>query len=130
MAAAQLPNGKILTWSAYAPNAFSGGRGRTVTATYDPATGMVTQRTVTETGHDMFCPGISVLSDGRIVVTGGNDSAKTSIYNPATDAWTTGPAMTTARGYQASTTLSDGRVFTIGGSWSGGGRGHGSAQGR
>jgi galactose oxidase len=119
VAAAQLPNGKILTWSAYAPNAFSGGRGRTVTATYDPATGVVTQRTVTETGHDMFCPGISVLPDGRIVVTGGNDSAKTSIYNPATDAWTTGAAMTTARGYQASTTLSDGRVFTIGGSWSG-----------
>lgn len=119
VAAAQLPNGKILTWSAYAPDAFSGGRGRTVTATYDPATGVVTQRTVTETGHDMFCPGISVLPDGRIVVTGGNDSAKTSIYNPATDAWTTGPAMRTARGYQAGTTLSDGRVFTIGGSWSG-----------
>ena len=119
VAAAQLPNGKILTWSAFAPDAFSGGRGRTMTATYDPATGVVTQRTVTETGHDMFCPGISVLADGRIVVTGGNDSAKTSIYNPATDAWTTGPAMTTARGYQASATLSDGRVFTIGGSWSG-----------
>ena len=120
VAAAQLPNGKILTWSAYLPDAFgSGGAGRTVTATYDPATGVVTQRTVTETGHDMFCPGISVLPDGRIVVTGGNDSAKTSIYNPSTDAWTTGPAMRTARGYQASTTLSDGRVFTIGGSWSG-----------
>ncbi len=119
VAAAQLPNGKILTWSAFAPDAFSGGRGRTVTATYDPATGVVTQRTVTETGHDMFCPGISALPDGRIVVTGGNDSAKTSIYDPATDAWTTGPAMKTARGYQASTTLSDGRVFTIGGSWSG-----------
>ncbi|HEU4346737.1 MAG TPA: discoidin domain-containing protein [Actinoplanes sp.] len=119
VAAAQLPNGKILTWSSYATNAFSGGRGKTVTAVYDPATGVVTQRTVTETGHDMFCPGISVLRDGRIVVTGGNDSAKTSIYNPATNAWATGPVMTTPRGYQASTTLSDGRVFTIGGSWSG-----------
>ncbi|MEV6599885.1 discoidin domain-containing protein [Actinoplanes sp. NPDC051346] len=119
VAAAQLPNGKILTWSAFARDTFAGGSGRTVTATYDPSTGVVTQRTVTETGHDMFCPGISVLPDGRLVVTGGNDSAKTSLYNPATDAWTTGPAMTTARGYQSSTTLSDGRVFTIGGSWSG-----------
>ena len=44
---------------------------------------------------------------------------KTSIYNPATDAWTSGPNMVTPRGYQASATLSDGRVFTIGGSWSG-----------
>ncbi|GAA4602481.1 hypothetical protein GCM10023107_60500 [Actinoplanes octamycinicus] len=120
VAAAQLPNGKILTWSAFRPDSFSGGTGQTLTATYDPATGVVTQRMITETGHDMFCPGISTLPDGRILVTGGNNSEKTSVYDPATDAWTAGPAMTTPRGYQASTTLGDGRVFTIGGSWSGG----------
>jgi galactose oxidase len=127
VAAAQLPNGKILTWSSYAVDRFTNGPGgQTVTATYDPATGVVTQRTITATGHDMFCPGISALPDGRIIVTGGNNSSKTSIYNPATDAWSTGPAMTTPRGYQASATLSDGRVFTIGGSWSGGTGGVGS----
>ncbi|WP_433295200.1 discoidin domain-containing protein [Actinoplanes sp. CA-030573] len=120
VAAAQLPNGKILTWSAFQADDYVGGYGRTVTATYDPATGVVTQRTITTTGHDMFCPGISTLPDGRILVTGGNDSEKTSIYDPATDSWTSGPDMTVGRGYQASTTLSDGRVFTIGGSWSGG----------
>jgi galactose oxidase len=120
VAAAQLPNGKILTWSAFMPDAYSGGTGKTVTATYDPATGVVTPRTVTETGHDMFCPGISYLADGRIMVTGGNDSGKTSIYNPVTDTWTAGPTMTTPRGYQASATLSNGGVFTIGGSWKGG----------
>jgi galactose oxidase len=121
VAAAQLPNGKILTWSSYAVDTFGGSPGgRTITATYDPATGVVTQRTVTETGHDMFCPGISALADGRIIVTGGNNSNKTSLYDPATDAWTSGPDMTTPRGYQASVTLGDGRVFTIGGSWSGG----------
>jgi galactose oxidase len=120
VAAAQLPNGKILTWSAFQPDAFNGGSGQTVTATYDPKTGVVTQRTITNTGHDMFCPGISTLPDGRILVTGGNDSEKTSIYDPGTDSWTAGPAMTTPRGYQSSATLPDGRVFTIGGSWSGG----------
>ncbi len=120
VAAALLPNGKVLTWSSFEAENFSGGTGgRTVTATYDPATGVVTQRTITETGHDMFCPGISVLPDGRVIVTGGNNSEKTSIYNPATDSWTAGPNMTTPRGYQASVTLADGRVFTIGGSWSG-----------
>lgn len=119
VAAAVLPNGKILTWSSYLPDTYNGGGGRTVTATYDPATGVVTQRTVTETGHDMFCPGLSALPDGRILVTGGNDSDKTSIYDPATDAWTAGPPMTTPRGYQGQATLADGRVFTIGGSWSG-----------
>jgi galactose oxidase len=120
VAAALLPNGKVLTWSASWNDDYVGGTGRTLTATYDPATGVVTQREVTETGHDMFCPGISVLPDGRIMVTGGNDAAVTSIYNPATDAWTNGPDMTTPRGYQSSVTLGDGRVFTIGGSWSGG----------
>ena len=120
VAAAQLPNGKILTWSAFRTDDYVGGYGQTVTATYDPATGIVTQRTITATDHDMFCPGISTLPDGRILVTGGNDSTKTSIYDPKTDAWTSGPDMTTARGYQASVTLGDGRVFTIGGSWSGG----------
>ena len=126
VAAAQLPNGKILTWSAFQADNYIGGYGQTVTATYDPATGIVTQRTITATGHDMFCPGIATLPDGRILVTGGNDSEKTSIYDPRTDAWTAGPAMTTPRGYQASATLSDGRVFTIGGSWNGG---HGGQDG-
>jgi galactose oxidase len=114
-----LPNGKVLAWSSYAADTF-GGTGKTVMAVFDPVTRGVTQRTVAETGHDMFCPGISILPDGRVVVTGGDDSAKTSIYNPTTDAWSTGPAMKISRGYQSSVTLSDGRVFTIGGSWSGG----------
>ena len=54
------------------------------------------------------------------MVTGGNDNKKTSIYNPTTNSWATGPQMNIGRGYQSSATLSDGRVFTIGGSWSGG----------
>ncbi|MFC7276678.1 discoidin domain-containing protein [Paractinoplanes rhizophilus] len=123
VAAALLPNGKVLTWSAYKPDAFSNAdpsvHTLTMTATYDPATGVVTQREVTETGHDMFCPGISVLPDGRVVVTGGNTNKKTSIYDPATDAWTAGADMTVGRGYQSSVTLGNGQIFTIGGSWSG-----------
>jgi galactose oxidase len=118
-AAAALPNGKLLTWSSYQARNF-GGSGTTATAIYDPATGTVTQRTVTNTGHDMFCPGISMLPDGRVLVTGGDDAGKSSFYNFATNAWTTGPTLATPRGYQSNTTLSDGRVFSIGGSWSGG----------
>lgn len=68
----------------------------------------------------MFCPGISLDADGRITVTGGNDSKNTSIYNPANTAWTSAAQMVIARGYQSSVTVGDGRVFTIGGSWSGG----------
>jgi galactose oxidase len=119
-AAALLPDGKVLTWSAYQREFFGSGTGQTATSVLDPATATVTDRLVTNTGHDMFCPGISTLPDGRIMVTGGNDSAKTSIYDPATDSWTAGGPLAVPRGYQSSTTLSDGRVFAIGGSWSGG----------
>lgn len=68
-AAALLPNDKVLTWSAYLPDAFACGTGRTVTAIFDPATGTVTPRTVSDTGHDMFCPGISAprLSQRHLV---------------------------------------------------------------
>ena len=117
--AAVLPNGKVLTWSANAAMSF-GGSGQTVTATYTPSAGTVTQRTVTNTGHDMFCPGISYLADGRILVSGGDDAGKSSLYTSGTDAWTTGPAMAITRAYQSTATLSDGRVFAIGGSWRGG----------
>jgi galactose oxidase len=68
----------------------------------------------------MFCPGISMDGTGQIVVTGGNDAQKTSLYDSSSDDWIPGPDMQVARGYQSSATLSDGRVFTIGGSWSGG----------
>ena len=63
-----------------------------------PGHGCGDPRTVSETGHDMFCPGISILADGRVLVTGGDDSAKTSIYNPSTDTWTTGPSLTSPGG--------------------------------
>ncbi|KAL8772295.1 MAG: hypothetical protein Q9209_002507 [Squamulea sp. 1 TL-2023] len=119
-AAALLTNGKVLLWSSHKPQDYSGGSGsgKTETAIYDPATGTVSRRTVTETQHDMFCPGLSLDASGRPFVTGGDDAAKLSIYDGTN--WIAGPNMKIQRGYQSSATLSDGRIFTIGGSWSGG----------
>jgi galactose oxidase len=119
-AAAVLPNGKILLWSAYKLDDFGGGTGFTQTAIYDPATGASTQRTISNTQHDMFCPGISMDFNGRIIVTGGNNAEKTSIYDPGSDAWVAGANMQIPRGYQSTATTSNGKVFNIGGSWSGG----------
>ena len=116
VAVAVLPGNRLLTWSANAPDSF-GGRGQTQTAILDLTTGAVSARTVTETGHDMFCPGVVVLADGRIMVTGGDDDTKTSIFDPATNAWTAGPPMRIPRGYQAMTLLPSGEAFTVGGSW-------------
>lgn len=67
----------------------------------------------------MFCPAISSLEDGRILVQGGSDASATSFYDPATNEFTRGPDMKMARGYQTSVTTSDNRIFTIGGAYSG-----------
>lgn len=119
VAAANLPNGKVVTWAAFSPTTFSGDNGFTATALFDPDTLSVTQRWVAETGHDMFCPGTSLLADGRLLVNGGSSSQKTSIYNFANDTWSASYPMQVARGYQGNATLSNGNVLTLGGSWSG-----------
>jgi mono/diheme cytochrome c family protein len=119
VSAANLPDGRILMWSAEEKFSF-GGSGRTYSLTFDPISQAVSERLVNETGHDMFCPGTTNLADGRLLVNGGLDSAKTSIFNPATGTWTADALMNIPRGYQANTLLPDGGVLTLGGSWSGG----------
>ncbi|EAW14633.1 putative galactose oxidase [Aspergillus clavatus NRRL 1] len=111
-------HGDIIMWSAWADDQFfASPGGKTLTTTMNRE-GIITQSEVFETKHDMFCPGTSMDVDGNIVVSGGADSGRTSVYNGT--AWVKGPSMAIPRGYHASTTLSDGRIFTIGGSWSGG----------
>ncbi|MFD3718936.1 discoidin domain-containing protein [Streptomyces sp. NPDC058674] len=119
VATAALPGDKLLAWSAYAVDRFGGSSGYTQTAILDLKTGKVTQRRIDNTGHDMFCPGIAMLADGRVLVTGGSNAEKASVYDPATDSWSATASMNTARGYQAMTLLSTGEAFVLGGSWSG-----------
>ncbi|MFV6026933.1 discoidin domain-containing protein [Streptomyces sp. NPDC056264] len=119
VATAVLPGDKLLAWSAYALDRFGGNSGYTQTAILDLKTGKVTQRRIDSTGHDMFCPGIAMLADGRVLVTGGSNADKASIYDPATDSWSATAAMNIPRGYQSMTLLSTGEAFVLGGSWSG-----------
>ena len=76
VSAANLPDGKVLMWSAEQKFGFSSSTGLTYSLTWDPLTDTVSERTVSETGHDMFCPGTTNLADGRLLVNGGLDSAK------------------------------------------------------
>ncbi|RKF43489.1 RICIN domain-containing protein [Paraburkholderia fungorum] len=122
VAAANLPDGTVLVWSADSQLNFTPGEvtpGNTYTAIFNPTTGTSKQVLVTNTGHDMFCPGIVNLPDGRIYVTGGSSSDLTSFYTPSTHAWTSGDLMNIPRAYQGSVTLSNGSVFLVGGSWNG-----------
>ena len=120
VAMANVPSGEVLMWSAYGRFTFGGSNGYTQTAMYNPSTGALRDRQVSNTQHDMFCPGIANLADGRVLVSGGSGNAETSIYNPATDAWEDAADMNIGRGYQGNVTLGDGSVLTVGGSWSGG----------
>jgi YVTN family beta-propeller protein len=117
---ANLPDGRVLFWSAEDRFGFGTDLGRTYTVLYNPGNNQITERLVTETGHDMFCPGTSMLSDGRVMVNGGLSPGKTSIFDAVSNTWTTGAAMNIARAYNASTPLADGSVLTLGGSWAGG----------
>lgn len=84
-------SGNLLVWSSYNPSTFGGGSdSQTITATYSPASQLVTSALITNTGHDMFCEGLSMDFTGQVVATGGNTDAATSIYDPPSNAWSKG----------------------------------------
>ncbi len=120
VSAAALPTGKLLLWAGTDRFGFgANGPVNTYFVELDPATGRVSERNVTETGHEMFCTGTTNLPDGRLLVNGGSTAPRTSVFDPATGQWSRGADMTTPRGYHANTLLPDGRVLTLGGSWNG-----------
>jgi galactose oxidase len=105
----------VLTWSAYSIKTFGADPPlkQTITATLNPANLASSLAVVANTNHDMFCPGISMLGNGDIVVTGGDVAEKTSIYRVASNAWVPGADMKLKRGYQSSVTLSTGEVRRV-----------------
>ncbi|KAJ5223936.1 hypothetical protein N7468_008478 [Penicillium chermesinum] len=112
--------GEVMVWSAYTSDNYANSpSGYSLLAVWDPTTNSVTQRNVTETHHDMFCPGISWDGSGKLVISGGSDASRTSFLYP-NQSWVAGPSLHIARGYQSSATLSTGEVFVVGGAWNGG----------
>jgi galactose oxidase len=123
-AVALLHTGHLVLWSSYRADVFVGqddpATSTTAYCTLDLATMQVGPFSVSPEGHDMFCPGTSLLSNGTLLVNGGSTSAPTTLYDPVSRTWRKSGDMRIPRGYSGDVTLSDGRVFTIGGSWSGG----------
>ncbi len=122
-------NGKILvvTGSGNCPPSQSGcpsgppynGSNGAGAVVVDPVAKSVTQLS---TSWDMFCNGMTVLPDGRVMVHGGTISydpfhgiQKTSLFDPATNAFTDVQSMAHGRWYPTPTLLSDGRVMTFSG---------------
>ncbi|WP_342151473.1 RICIN domain-containing protein [Methylorubrum sp. SB2] len=118
VSATVMPSGKVMMWAAESKTSFGNGNGTWITV-FDPNTGASNDTYVSNTNHDMFCPGTNLLPDGRLMITGGITAGGTSIYNPDTNQWSAGPTLRIPRGYNSNVTLSTGETLTYGGSWSG-----------
>jgi len=89
----------------------------TKVAILDLNTGRVTEPANINTHHQMFCTGLALLADGRVLINGGSNDKATTVYDPTTNTWTQGSLMNIPRAYEGDTLLSTGQVLTLGGSW-------------
>jgi PKD repeat protein len=85
--------------------------------TWDPATGQFTE---VPSPAELFCAGHSLLSDGRVLVTGGHIAsdrgiADISIFSPSTGSWARSTPMRRGRWYPTNTTLPNGSVVILAG---------------
>ncbi|MGB8170773.1 MAG: putative Ig domain-containing protein [Chthoniobacteraceae bacterium] len=119
VSAAQLPDGRLLTWAGEQRRSFDGADSHfTYAGVWDPRTGAFAE--INNTNHDMFCGGVSTLPDGRVFVNGGDAcNSATSVYDWRSNSWTALPPMNDTRWYNPSITLPDGGVFTVSGGGSG-----------
>ena len=120
VSAAQLPDGRLLTFASNRRTTFPSGVEFTYAATWDPATGQFVE--YNHPTHDMFCGGIVMLPDGRVLVNGGrNEVVRASTFDWRTNQWTRVQDMNGGRWYNTSVALPDGQVWTVTGNGTGGG---------
>jgi hypothetical protein len=84
---------------------------------WDPATNSFSAVPVSD---NIFCNGAAALGDGRILVAGGHISGHTglnhtNLFDPFSQTWSRGPAMSFGRWYPTVTALSDGRMLVTSG---------------
>lgn len=111
ISAANLPDGRVLTWSSTEVDEFPSNRQFTHSAVFDPSNN--TFITTDNNFHDMFCAGVSTLEDGSIVASGGNpDDTRTSTFDPDSLNWGPLSVMYDRRWYATNVTLPNNEVFS------------------
>jgi hypothetical protein len=137
-----LPTGQVLMWgrrddpdqsldvdppSPLQPGAPAAPPAQCTPFLWNPADGRITrtpQPTLADnkTKANLFCAGHSFLADGRLLVAGGHlaDGAglnQTTVYDPVHNTWTPSAVMNHGRWYPMLTTLDDGSVLILAGSF-------------
>jgi len=106
-----LPTGKVLAWSDYTDN-----DGAQV---FDPTTNTLTA--VPFFAANLFCSGHALLPDGRVLVAGGHSGTahvginNTTLFDPASQGWSSAAPMPESRWYPTVTALPDGRMLVTAG---------------
>ena len=115
-----LPNGQVLVAGGNAGNDLP--LMTDSSERYDPASG--TWLTTPSFSGERYGQGASLLTDGRVLMTGGYYGsylkdpavlASVRVYDPATNSWSGAADMPRPHGFHAQLTLPDGRVFVFGG---------------
>lgn len=110
VSAANLGDGRVITWSSNERDAFPGGVMFSHSAVFNPQNNNF--QTTNNPGHDMFCAGVSLLGDGSVLASGGNPTLReTSLFDPTTLDWQPTDLMDKTRWYGTSVTLGNGDVF-------------------
>jgi hypothetical protein len=131
--AVMLPTGKVMWWS----YPFGSRINTSQAFLWDPATGQTKEvdpplgQDYDGDGHrdpaNIWCSGMSMLADGRVLVTGGNleydpngltnykGLNKVYTFNPFNETWTEQPSMQHGRWYPGQLRLPDGRVVIMSG---------------
>jgi hypothetical protein len=111
VSAANLPDGRVLTFASNQRNRFPSGVEFTYAAAWDPVSESIDE--INHAQHDMFCGHLVMLEDGRVFINGGRNTVPlTSVFDFQNDQWSLIDPMNRGRWYPTSVALSDGQVFT------------------
>ncbi len=105
-----LPSGEVFWWGSFA----YGGKPEI----WNPITN--TNTAAAQPGYNIFCGAHSLMSNGQVLVTGGDSAlgtgtANASLYDPVAGTWTSLPEMNAGRWYPTNTVLPNGDVVVTSG---------------
>jgi len=115
VSASNLPDGRVITWSSNQKTSFPRGTEFTYSSTWHPLTQQFVE--TNNNYQDMFAAHLSLLEDGRLFISGGNNHVTTSsVFDFRSDQWTRLEDMHRGRWYPTNVALPSGEVFSALGS--------------